>query len=152
MSQDSWTMRKGKTRISWVWKMKNDHYGVRKKTRKHGKWGIKQDSTIWKFRTQNLLATYTLTLRTDFENFPESILDILYIISKLMKLRVQHFKQCANQSWNEEVMVIWRQLCKVEGPFRNSTYEFEIQFEMTPISNSPIATLMFCLIYLGNCI
>ena len=124
MSQDSWTMRKVKTRISWVWKMRNDHYGVRKKTRKHGKWGMKQDSTIWKFRTQNLVATYTLTLRKNFENFPESILDILYIISKLMKLRVQRFKQCANQSWNEEVMVIWGKLRKAEGAFRN---HFEIQ-------------------------
>ena len=103
---------------------------------------MKQDSTIWKFRTQNLLATYTLTLRTDFENFPESILDILYIISKLMKLRVQHFKQCANQSWNEEVMVIWRQLHKVEGPFQN---DFEIQlinlksnlWIWNPIQNDP---------------
>ena len=37
MSQDSWTMRKGKTRISWVWNMRNDHYGVKKKERKHGK-------------------------------------------------------------------------------------------------------------------
>ena len=39
-------------RISWVWKMRNEHYGVRKKARKHGKWGMKQDSTAWKFRTQ----------------------------------------------------------------------------------------------------
>ena len=38
--------------ISWVWKMRNDHYGVRKKARKHGKWDMKQDSTAWKFRTQ----------------------------------------------------------------------------------------------------
>ena len=36
--------------------------------------------------------------------------------------------------------------------FRNSTYEFEIHFEMTPISNSPTATLMFRLLYLKNCI
>ena len=43
----------GKTRISWVWKMRNDHYGVRNKARKHGKWGMKQDSAAWKFRTQN---------------------------------------------------------------------------------------------------
>ena len=52
MSQDSWTMRKGKTRISWVWNMINCHYGVRKKVRKHWKWGMKQDSVAWKFRTQ----------------------------------------------------------------------------------------------------
>ena len=29
--------------------MRNDHYRVR---RKHGKWGMKQDSAAWKFRTQ----------------------------------------------------------------------------------------------------
>ena len=34
---DLWTMRKGKTRISWVSKMRNDLYGVRKNARKHGK-------------------------------------------------------------------------------------------------------------------
>ena len=91
----------------------------RKKARKHGKWGIKQDSTAWKFRTQNLVVTYTLTLRTNFENLLESILDIIYIVSNLGKSEVQHFKRCANQSWNEEVMVMWRQLHKVEGPFQN---------------------------------
>ena len=32
--------------------MRNGHYEVRKKARKHEKWGIKQDSTSWKFRTQ----------------------------------------------------------------------------------------------------
>ena len=32
--------------------MINDHYGVRKKARKHGEWGMKQDLAAWKFRTQ----------------------------------------------------------------------------------------------------
>ena len=32
--------------------MINDHYGVRKKARKDGKWGMKQDLATWKFRTQ----------------------------------------------------------------------------------------------------
>ena len=43
----------------------------------------------------------------------------------------------------------WRVISKW---FRNSTYEFEIHFEMTLISNSSTATLMFHLLYLGNCI
>ena len=59
---------------------------------------MKQDSTAWKFRTQNLVVTYTLTLRTNFENLLESILDIIYIVSNLGKSEVQHFKRCANQS------------------------------------------------------
>ena len=37
---------------SWVLKMRNDHYRVRKEARKHGKWGMKQDSVAWKFRIQ----------------------------------------------------------------------------------------------------
>ena len=49
--------------ISWVWKMRNDHYGVRKKARKHGKWSMKQDSVAWKFRTQKSDNIYS-----DFED------------------------------------------------------------------------------------
>ena len=82
----------GKTRISWVWKMRNDHYGLRKKARKLGKWGMKQDSTAWKFRTQNLVVTYIMTLRKNLEHFSESILDIPYILSKIEKSEVQRFK------------------------------------------------------------
>ena len=52
------------------------------------------------------------------EKFLESIVYILYIISKLRKSGVQCFKRCANQSWNEEVMAIWRQLRQVEKEFR----------------------------------
>ena len=162
MSQDSWTMRKGKMRISWVWKMRNDHYGVRKKARKHGKWGMKQDSSRWKFGTQNLVATCTLNLKSNLEYFPKSILYILYNISNIGKSGVQCFKQFTNWSKNKEVTTIWRQWTKLEGHFemiskfnlwfRNSTYEFEIHFEMTPILNSPAATLMFRLLYLRNCI
>ena len=44
--------------------MINDHYGVRKKARKHGKWGMKQDSAAWKFRTQKSDAI----IYSDFED------------------------------------------------------------------------------------
>ena len=57
--------------------------------------------------------------KTNLEHFIESIIYILSIISKLGKSRVQRFKQCANWSWNEEVMVIWRQLHQVGEKFRN---------------------------------
>ena len=56
--------------------------------------------------------------RTNLEHFLESIVYMLYIVLKLRKLKVQRFKQCANQSWNEEVMVIWRQLHQSRGSFR----------------------------------
>ena len=50
-------------RTSWVWKMINDHYGVRKKARKHGKWGMKQDSDAWKFKTQK----FDVNIYSEFE-------------------------------------------------------------------------------------
>ena len=75
-------MRKDKTRISWVWNIRNDHNGVRKKASEHGLWGMKQIHQVaWKFWTQNLVGTYTLTLRQNLEHFLKSILSILYIIS-----------------------------------------------------------------------
>ena len=114
--------------------MRNDHYGIRKKARKRGKWHMKQDSLAGKFRTQNLVVTY--------------------IVSKLKKSGVQEFKQCTNQSWKwksyghlKTTMQSWRTISKW---FWNSTYEFEIQFEMTPILNSPTSILMFRLIYIEN--
>ena len=70
------------------------------------------------------MALYTLTLRTNLEHFLESIIYILYIVSKLGKSGVQHLKRFANRSWNEEVMAIWRQLHQAGGSFRN---DFEIQ-------------------------
>ena len=57
--------------------------------------------------------------KTNLKHFLESIICILYIFSKLGKSGVQRFKWCANRSWNEEVMVIWRQLHQVENEFRN---------------------------------
>ena len=73
---------------------------------------------------KNLMVIYTLTLRKNLEHFLELILYIRYIVSKLGRSWVQHFKQCANRSWNEEVMVIWRQQHKVKGSFWN---DFKIQ-------------------------
>ena len=112
-------MRKGKTRISWVWKMRNDHYGVRKKARKHEKWGMKQDSTAWKFRTQKSDGNICFEFEDKFGALSRVYLYILYVILNLGNSRVQLFKRCANRSWNEEVMTIWKQLHKVEGSFRN---------------------------------
>ena len=51
------------------------------------------------------------------EHFMESIVYMLYIISKLGKSGVQRFKWCAIWSWNEEVMANWRQLHKAEKEF-----------------------------------
>ena len=73
---------------------------------------------------KNLMALYTLNLRTHLERILEPIIYILYIVSKLGKSGVERFKWCVNRSWNEEVMAIWRQLHQAGGSFRN---DFEIQ-------------------------
>ena len=54
-----------------------------------------------------------------FEYFLESISCILYVFSKLGKSGVQRFKRCVNWSWNEEVMVVWRQPHQVVRKFRS---------------------------------
>ena len=138
-------MRKGKKRISWVWEMRNDHYGVRKKTGKHGKWGVKQDLVAWKFITQNLVATYTVTLKTNLAYFLKSILDIPYISLKLRKLEVQYFKWCINRSWNEEVMAIWRQLHQAERQFRElRNHKIQLAKSTFPCEMDTFSLWNFC--------
>ena len=74
---------------------------------------------------QNLMALYTLTLRTNLEHFMDSIVYIIYIILNLGKSGVQRFKQCANRSWNKEVMAIGRQPHQVEITY--STCKIKVQ-------------------------
>ena len=102
MSQDSWTIRKGKTRISWVWKMRNDHYGVRKKVRKHGKWGIKQDSTAWKFRTQKSDGI----IYSDFEN-KFRVLPGVHCIHTIYRFEVQKVKSPTLQTVITSLFQLW---------------------------------------------
>ena len=70
----------------------------------------------WKFGTQNLVATYTLTLMKRLEYFQKSILGKPYIV---LKSKIQNFKQCTNWSWNKEVMHVWSKLVKEESWVRN---------------------------------
>ena len=55
---------------------------------------------------------------TLLEHLMESISSILYVFLKFGKLAIQRFKQCMNQSWNEEVMAIGSQSHQAEGQFR----------------------------------
>ena len=72
----------------------------------------------WKFGTQNLVTTCTLTLKQNLEHFSKYILSKLYyIILKLWKSGIQHFKQCVNWSWNEEVKTIWDNCAKLKDHF-----------------------------------
>ena len=143
-------------RTSWVWKMINDHYGVRNKARKHEKWGMKQDSAAWKFRTQKSDGNI-------YSNFEDKFgaLSIVHFIYTIYRFKTREVRSPMLQTvcksklkWRsyghlKTTAPSWRVISKW---FWNSTYEFEIHFEMTPILNSPTATLMICLLYPGNCI
>ena len=145
-------MRKDKTRISWVWKMRNDHYGIRKKARKHGKWGMKQYSVAWKFRIQKydgniysnfkdkfgeIIGVHFIHTIYHFEAWKVKYLTLQIVCKLKLKWKSYGHLKTTAQSW--KVISKW---------FWNSTYEFETHFEMTPILNSPTSNLMFCLIYL----
>ena len=120
-------------RISWVLKMRNDHYGVRKKARKHGKWGMKQDSAAWKFKTQKsdgniysdfedkfrvLTGVYFIYTIYFFEAWEVKSLTFQMMCKSELKWRSSgHWKTTA-LSWSR-VISKW---------FWNPTYEFEIQF------------------------
>ena len=83
---------------------------------------------------------------SDFEAKFEALLKVhfsptIYFL-RLRKLEVQRFKQCANQRWNKEVMVIWRQLHKVEWPFQS-----DLKFNLwiwNPIRNDPNFKFIHC--------
>ena len=59
-----------------------------------------------------------ISYKKNLERLLESIVYILYIISNFRKSGVQCFKRCANRSWIEEVIAIWRQLHQAEKEFR----------------------------------
>ena len=109
----------------------------------------------WKFGTQNLVATCTLTLKQTLEHFPKSILGKLYIFRSLEvrnpTLQTICKSELKRRSYGCLKIIVqsWRTISK---SFQNSTYEFKIQFEMTPISNSHAATLIFHLFCFENCI
>ena len=67
---------------------------------------------------KNMMVIYTLTLRANLGCFLESILYILYIVSKLGKSGVQRFKRCMIWSWNKKFMAVWRRTRKAEWEFR----------------------------------
>ena len=89
---------------------------------------MKQDSAAWKFRTQNLVVTYTLNLRKNLEHFLESILDILYIFQILGS-------QESNASNSVQIGVEMKKLWPFEDNYAKLKDHFEIQL-MNSKSNS----------------
>ena len=104
---------------------------------------------------KNLMVFYTLNLKTNLEHLLESILYILYhfkaweVSSPTLQTVCKSKLKWRSYGHLKTIAPSWRVILKW---FRNSTYEFKIHFKVTPILNSPTATLMFCLLYLGNCI
>ena len=64
-------------------------------------WRIQEDNNCW----------------TLLEHFLESISSILYVVSKLGKSSIQHFKWCTIWRWNEEDRAIESQSHQAEGQF-----------------------------------
>ena len=81
---------------------KNRSYGENK-----GKQGRKA-------KTEQLAPPHFGNCWEHFDHFPKFISCVLYLISKLGKSGAHSFKRCSIWSWKEEVMAIWRQLCKAE--------------------------------------
>ena len=72
----------------------------------------------------------------------ESISCILYFVSNLGNSGVQRFKRCTNWSWNEEVMVIWRQPHQTVWKFRSCEISYEINLSLRKFrSPKPILQL-----------
>ena len=117
-------------RISWVWKMRNDHYGVRKKARKRVKWGMKQDLAAWKFRTQKSDSI----IYSDFEE-KFGVLYGVHYIHTIYRFEAQEVRSPILQTVCKSELK-WRSYghLKTTAPswkviskwFRNSTYEFEM--------------------------
>ena len=64
-------------------------------------------------------TSISLLLDKFLKHYLELKLRIPYLVSNLGKSGVQSFKRCTIWSWNEEVMVVWRQARKAEREFRS---------------------------------
>ena len=81
---------------------KNRRYGENK-----GKQGRKA-------KTEQFTPPYFGNCWEHFYHLSKFISCLIYLVSKLGKSGVHSFKRCSIWSWNEEVMAIWRRLCKAE--------------------------------------
>ena len=80
---------------------------------------MKQDSTAWKFITQNLVVTYTLNLRINLEYFLKSILGILL-----------SFRNSGSQKSNTSNNVQIGAEMKKLWPFEDNFTKLKDHFEM----------------------
>ena len=73
----------------------------------------------WKFRTQNLVATYALNLRKNLQHFSKSILVKPYIFQRSRS-------QKSNATNGVQIKAKIRKLCTFEANWLEKDAEFEI--------------------------
>ena len=82
-------------------------------------WCLQKPKLWWKQRktgekSQNRAIRTIGNCWEHFDHFPKFISCVIYLVSKLGKSGVHRFKRYSIWSWNEEVMAVWRWLCKAE--------------------------------------
>ena len=113
-------------------------------------------TTVQSWTKMLQLHPISLLLDTFLEHLMVLKLCILYLVSNIGKSGVQSFKRCLIWRWNEEVMAIWRWLCKDERkccsrtPFRycwthflstswSSNYAYHFSFRSLGIQESSVS-------------
>ena len=107
-----------------------------------------QKSKLWwkqgrKAKTEQFAPPHFGNCWEYLEPFLESILYMLYTVSKLGKSGIQRFKRCPNWSWNEKIMVIVRKLDRVEREFRrpqSKVRKFSHRAKLSPGTRVPFCT------------
>ena len=106
---------------NYVYDMSFWSLGSQESSALNGMWFGFETKKLWPFEDNyaklngsGAAAANFTTVRHVLEHFLELKLFILYIILKLRKSGIQCFKRCMIWIWNEEVMAVWRRLCKAE--------------------------------------
>ena len=68
----------------------------------------------------NMKHSWWQSFQPLLEHFLKFNLCMLYVVSKLRKSKIQCFKRCVIQSWNEGVTAIARRSLQVEGKFHTT--------------------------------
>ena len=134
-------------RISWVWKMRNDHYRVIKKASKHGLWGMKQNLSswmeIWNAKSGgNMYSKLKLKFGVAFEVYFRHTIycfEAREVRSPTLQIVYKSKLKWRSYDYLKTIVQIWRTILKW---FWNSICEFKIQL-MNSKSNSKLPQFRF---------
>ena len=95
-------------------------------------WCLQKSKLWWKQRktgekSQNRAIRTIGNCWEHFNHLLKFISCILYLVSKLGNSGVQRFKRYMNQSWNKEVMAVWRQPHQAVRKFRSCEMSCEMK-------------------------